>query len=685
MSGKIAFTPSALDSLRSGARSDPLTPGLSIEALSQGKKKWRYERRVVGSDAKIKMTLGLYPAHTIATAREWARGLNDMVEAGINPREVQRAADERASMTVSKAHGLYMEAAREGRASRAKRKNKPRTIADKLKIYRCDIEPKLGKTSIYDVTETDLIKLVKAKGRTAKVRANRLAAELGVFFGWASSLRGLEVGLEENPARRLADLRFPEAPRKRKLSLEEIRWYLRAVAEEDDRDFRRGFILFLLTAVRFSELTKARRAEVDQGIWTIPSGRSKNSSAHMISLGPWARVLMATNSEWLFPAPRVVTADAYIEAGGGIVRDLFEADGGGWLTDPALLDRLVDEKLKAEGEALLEEGWKWVATSVDLPWEALRDHREIDRDVVPMTAEEKARAAELEAEGEEIDREWSEAEEVPDDIHARVDAINAEYAAIEKRPLTFAPEEIAVAGVFVSLDRDGSIRIDRGYVRPEDEPVEDEEAVGDDASGAGAAPVAERDAAVSAQVPEDADDGEGTEELKPLPDRLVSDLTAWRTLALQDAFAKNPATAYLALLHALVLGCFYSFSKESCLQVSASRVYFSNAPSNLRDCAPAEAIDARGAEWKERLCVSDQYRGARVPSPCWGDGACVAVPINCLGLEPMLRPSDGARRAIRATTSRPCRAAWSRPPGSPVDRRCRCGMQPSSALRHTRV
>jgi ParB family chromosome partitioning protein len=303
---------------------------------------------------------------------------------------------------------------------------------------------------------------------------------------------------------------------------------------------------------------------------------------------------------------RFVTSDTYVEAGGGIARDLFEADGGGWLTDPALLDRLVDEKLKAEGEALLGEGWKWVATSVDLPWDALRDHREIDRDEVPMTDDEEARIAELEAEGEEIDRLWSEAEEVPDDIHARVDAINAEYAAIEKRPLTFAPEEIAIAGAFVSLERDGSIRIDRGYVRPEDEPVEDEEAMNGEPSGADVTPDAEEQAAISAQTSEDADDAEGAEELKPLPDRLVSDLTAWRTLALQDAFAQDPATAYLALLHSLVLGCFYSFSKESCLQVAASRVYFSNAPSNLRDCAPAEAIDARGAKWRERLPKSDK-------------------------------------------------------------------------------
>ena len=49
---------------------------------------------------------------------------------------------------------------------------------------------------------------------------------------------------------------------------------------------------------------------------------------------------------------------------GGIMRDLFESDDGGWLTDPALLDRLVDEKLRAEGERIGAEGWKWVAVAV---------------------------------------------------------------------------------------------------------------------------------------------------------------------------------------------------------------------------------------------------------------------------------------------------------------------------------
>jgi hypothetical protein len=170
----------------------------------------------------MKRSLGFFPAYSIADAREWARALNLQCDRGVDPRETEREEDRLASMTVDRAHALYMEAVREGRSSRAKRPNKPRTVADKLAIYRRDIAPKLGRKIIYDVTETDLIKLVEAKGKTAKIRANRLAAELKVFFGWTASLRGREVGLEIDPSRRLGDLRFPEKARSRKLSAEEI-------------------------------------------------------------------------------------------------------------------------------------------------------------------------------------------------------------------------------------------------------------------------------------------------------------------------------------------------------------------------------------------------------------------------------------------------------------------------------
>ncbi|MGQ3026576.1 MAG: chromosome partitioning protein ParB, partial [Sphingopyxis sp.] len=51
--------------------------------------------------------------------------------------------------------------------------------------------------------------------------------------------------------------------------------------------------------------------------------------------------------------------DTYLEAGGSIARDLFESDGGGWLTDPVLNDRIDGGKLSAEGAGHLAEGRNW--------------------------------------------------------------------------------------------------------------------------------------------------------------------------------------------------------------------------------------------------------------------------------------------------------------------------------------
>lgn len=103
-----------------------------MEVANGGKKVWKYRRQSTGTTTIVSMRLGLYPANSIADARKWARGLNEKNEDGPDPRDEQRELHRRKDMTVAIAHALYLAAAREGRASRAKRPNKPRTISDKL-------------------------------------------------------------------------------------------------------------------------------------------------------------------------------------------------------------------------------------------------------------------------------------------------------------------------------------------------------------------------------------------------------------------------------------------------------------------------------------------------------------------------------------------------------------------------
>jgi integrase len=58
-------------------------------------------------------------------------------------------------------------------------------------------------------------------------------------------------------------------------------------ARSKDRDFQRGFLVLLLTGARLAEVVLGRSEEVAGGVWTIPPGRSKNSKAHVVALGPW--------------------------------------------------------------------------------------------------------------------------------------------------------------------------------------------------------------------------------------------------------------------------------------------------------------------------------------------------------------------------------------------------------------
>src|SRR5208282_1461527 len=103
------------------------------------------------------------------------------------------------------------------------------------------------------------------------------------------------------------------------------------------------------------------------------------------------------------------------------------------------------------------------------------------------------------------------------------------------------------------------LRLERGYVRPEDElPIEPEVAAeGERGAPRAAAARSENDQASVSAEPEATAEPEEDEGLKPIPDRLMTELTAHRTLALRHALGEHPDIAFTAALHALCLKAFY--------------------------------------------------------------------------------------------------------------------------------
>ena len=305
-----------------------------------------------------------------------------------------------------------------------------------------------------------------------------------------------------------------------------------------------------------------------------------------------------------------VGIEAYEQAGGTVLRDLFEADEGGWLQDPALLDRLVSGKLKAVAEDIAAEGWKWIVVDTDLPYGYDHGLRALDFTFVDLTDEERSAHEALREEYDRIEVEYGGTDELPEEIDQRLGEIEAALEAFEKRPAIYDPADIARAGVFISIDRDGEIIVNRGYVRAEDEapvnidtPEGAPETTGSDIAATNSSQRAVITIGGQASEPED---DEEEDVIKPLPERLVAELTAHRTLALRDAVGANPHVALTALLHKLVRDIFQrTGTSGASLRAFVNHVFFREQGKDLAETAYAKSVIQRHEDWKAELPTDD--------------------------------------------------------------------------------
>ncbi|MBB6468571.1 ParB family chromosome partitioning protein [Aminobacter lissarensis] len=323
---------------------------------------------------------------------------------------------------------------------------------------------------------------------------------------------------------------------------------------------------------------------------------------------PWQirRMLTETTVPTADKRVRFIDIDAYKAAGGTVLRDLFSDDNSGWLEDVPLLDRLVDEKMQATATELAKQGWKWISASVELPYGYANGLRKLTGITEALNEEESVTHEALRSEQEELEAEYSEADELPDAVDQRLSEIEATLTAFKVRPVRFDPAVISRAGVFLSISREGGLVVDRGYIRPDDEAliVADGEDRDDGAEDHALGEV-DRDGVQHTVISiggqpahkEDEDD----EAIKPLPEGLVVELTAHRTLALQNALAGNPHVAMTALLHRMVMERYHFAAPIGCMEISVRQASFSAQGKDLTETPSAKAISERYDTWKAAL------------------------------------------------------------------------------------
>jgi ParB family chromosome partitioning protein len=269
-----------------------------------------------------------------------------------------------------------------------------------------------------------------------------------------------------------------------------------------------------------------------------------------------------------------VGAKAYAEAGGAIIRDLFDADGGGFFGDAELLNRLTCEKLQGHAEKVAAEGWRWVVAEPELDREACARMRRVFAKPVRLSKSERKRLPKLQARYDALCDKHPDGD-VPADAAAKLAHIEAAIDALRREE--YSARDLALAGAFVSLAGDGSVRVERGFVRPDDEPE------------------SETKADEGERQPKDADG------LAPHSEKLIAELTAYRTSALRNELAHHPVTAFIALVHALALATFFRGSQGSCLEITPKSGWLSGHAPGIDESLAEQQTAERHAAWAKRL------------------------------------------------------------------------------------
>ncbi len=310
----------------------------------------------------------------------------------------------------------------------------------------------------------------------------------------------------------------------------------------------------------------------------------------------------ATDRRAIFIGP-----EAYTEADGTIIRDLFTEDRGGFYEDAALLDQLVIEKLEGIALQVQEaEGWKWVDVHIDYPHG--NGMRRAYPQPVDLSQEDEAAHAAAKDEYDRLTAEWEGTDDdLPPDVDERFAELEAEIERIDALRHAHGPDDIARGGVFVVLSHDGEARIERGFIRPEDEQPEPEEAEDENGGSVieGVRVNGDGEVIEDGEYDEDgnhisaldAEDEEAEEDGKPLSDLLIRNLTAHRTLGLRLALGEQPDMALIAVTHALAAQTFYRGVDAHCLEIRPSSPYLGGHADGIEDTAAAKTLADRHAGW----------------------------------------------------------------------------------------
>jgi integrase len=279
-------------------------PGFGLRVAPTGKRNFILSYRLQGSRRAITETIGTYGDLTLPQARKRAEDLRARVRTGGDPqaeRKAREAAQARAAeaLTVRGLVERYITALHTGMAATKRlqgRRAAPRYISNTV-LHLRRFATAYGTSEADAIARSDVLRWLNpylARPSTHRVMHGAVSR----MYVWA---RRQDL-VANNPT---ADIETSAAPaRERVLSLEELAKMWRA-AEQFAPLYRDLIHLTLVTGQRRAEVAGMTWDELDlqNALWTVPSGRTKARRQHTIPLPSLAVVLLQARRKALRGQP----------------------------------------------------------------------------------------------------------------------------------------------------------------------------------------------------------------------------------------------------------------------------------------------------------------------------------------------------------------------------------------------
>lgn len=259
---------------------DAMLPGFGLRVTEKGRKSWVLMYRT--RDRQRRMTIGHYPAFSLAEAREEGRKALRSVEQGNDPAEEKLAAKRKPKERFADIIDDFIE-------MYARPKN--RSWKEAQRILKKNVAPRIGRMRIEDITRHHIIDILdEIVARGAPTQANRVLSHTRKLFNWALD-RGM---VDYSP---VFGIKPPakDKSRDRVLTDEELR-RLWPAWSDIGWPFGPLFKLLLITGQRRGEVSSMKWSDIDfeRRSWTIPREIAKNDRTHEVPLTDMAMEIIKT-------------------------------------------------------------------------------------------------------------------------------------------------------------------------------------------------------------------------------------------------------------------------------------------------------------------------------------------------------------------------------------------------------